>query len=87
MNHVTSQIAPILKILDFRLHNRILRPKISLNVKFQLFIPFNREVINIWLILGVILGVNGPRDVAGGPQFWRFESSDYTIEFYITKLV
>ena len=53
MDHVTSQVGPILKIWNFRLHNGILHPKISLNAKFQLFIPFNREVINIWLILGV----------------------------------
>ena len=47
--------APILEIGNFRLHNRILHPKISLNAKFQLFIPFNREVINVWLIWGYFL--------------------------------
>ena len=87
MDHATSQVwAPILKIRNFRLHNRILYPKISLIAKFQLFIPFNKEVINIWLILGGILSVNGPRDVTGGPQFWRFETFDYTIEFYTPKI-
>ena len=53
MDHATSQMGPNFEDLKFRLHNRILHPKISLNEKFQLFIPFNREVINIWLILGV----------------------------------
>ena len=87
MDHVTSQVAPILKIWNFRLHNRILHRKISLNAKFQLFIPFNREVIKHLTNFGDILAVNGPRDVTGGPQFWRFETFDYMIEFYIAKLV
>ena len=75
------------QIWNFRLHNRILHPKISLNAKFQLFIPFNREVINIWLILGVFWPKWTTCDVTGGPQFWRFETFVYTIEFYIPKLV
>ena len=37
--------------------------------------------------MGDILGLNESRDVTDGPQFWRFESFDYTIEFYIPKLV
>ena len=45
--------ASILKISNFRLHNRIRHPKIRLNANFQLFILFNGEVINIWVILGV----------------------------------
>ena len=69
MDHVTSQMGHNYEDLKFRLHNRILHPKISLNAKFQLFIPFNRDVINILINFGGILGLNGPRDVTGGPQF------------------
>ena len=133
-----------MKIWKFRLRNRILHPKISLNAEFQLDIPFNREVINIWLILGVFgtkwttrrhrcasilkywnfrlhnqirhpkvsqmpsFGFLFPlieklltfdlfwgyfvhkwttrRGVTGVPQLWRFETFDYTIQFYIPKL-
>ena len=57
MDHVTSQVGTILKIWNFRLHNRILHRKISLNAESQRFVPFNREIINIWLILGVFLAL------------------------------
>ena len=43
MDHATSQVGPNFE--DLKLST--LHPKISLNVKFKLFIPFNREVINI----------------------------------------
>ena len=50
---------PTFEDLKLLTTHRILHPKISLNSKFQRFIPFSREIINISLIFGGILGLNG----------------------------
>ena len=77
---------PNFEDLKFRLHNRILHPKISLNEKFQLFIPFNREVINIWLFLGVFWAYRDHATSQMGPNFENLKFRLH-IEFYIPKLV
>ena len=60
----------VLKILPFWLHHQIPHDESIVNTKFQIFIRFPWEVINIRPFLGY--GPKGPCDVTDGSKFWKY---------------
>ena len=69
MDHATSQVGHNFEDLKLSTTQSNATSQISINAKFQLFIPFNREDIKYLINFVGILGLNGPRDVTGGAQF------------------
>ena len=49
---MSKESGQILKLLEFKHHNRIPRAKISQNTNFHVFIQISRGIIGIFPILG-----------------------------------
>ena len=74
MGDVTSQVRPNLQISKLWLHNWVLHLKLSASANFWPFIPFHREVIDMWHRFGAFLGLNGQRGVIGWSKFANLQS-------------